>query len=101
MQIINQNISAIKNLCVKYKVKELYAFGSVTNPKKFNDNSDIDLLVEFGAVNEKDYADNYFQFINSLEALLGREVDLITAKYLRNRFFVQSINETKKMIYLS
>jgi len=45
--IITKNISQIESLCKKYKVKELYAFGSVTDEKKFNDKSDVDLLVNF------------------------------------------------------
>jgi predicted nucleotidyltransferase len=31
------------------------------------------------------------KMIESLKQLLGREIDLVTAKYLRNRFFIQRI----------
>lgn len=96
--IIANNIDQIKALCEQHKVKALYAFGSATTDK-FNDESDVDLLVEFGDVSIEEYADNYFHFIENLESLFGREVDLVTAKYLRNRFFIQELNETKQMLF--
>ena len=97
--IITNNISKIRDVCKKHNVKELYAFGSVTDEKKFNEKSDIDLLVEFGDVSVKEYADNYFYFVDTLEKLLGHEVELVTAKYLRNKFFIQALNETKMKIF--
>ncbi|MBI3511635.1 MAG: nucleotidyltransferase domain-containing protein [Bacteroidetes bacterium] len=97
--VISNNMSAISEACKKYKVKELYAFGSVTDENKFNEKSDIDLLVEFGEASLADYADNYSSFVETMEKLFGREVDLVTAKYLRNRFFIQRVNETKQKLF--
>jgi predicted nucleotidyltransferase len=97
--VITNNISSIREACRKYKVKELHAFGSVTDETRFTEKSDVDLLVEFGEVSLDEYADNYFYFVETMEKLLGREVDLVTAKYLRNRFFIQRVNETKTKIY--
>lgn len=99
MNIIKKNIKSIRDLCIKHKVRELYAFGSVINEKKFNKKSDVDLLVEFKKIPLLDYADNYFSFIEGLEKLFNRQVDLLTEKYLKNRFFIQNINRTKKKIY--
>ena len=47
MNLITQNIESIKALCKSHKVKSLYAFGSVLSDK-FNDESDIDLIVKIG-----------------------------------------------------
>ncbi len=80
-------------------MKELYAFGSVTDELKFNEKSDIDLLVEFEDVSINEYADNYSSFVETMESLLGRAIDLVTAKYLRNKFFIQRVNETKMKIF--
>ena len=101
MQIINQNIEAIKNLCVKYKVKELYAFGSVTDEKKFNEKSDVDLLVDFDKtkIPEQDFADYFFDLADGLEKIFQRRVDLMTMKSLKNKFFIQSVNINKQQIY--
>ena len=46
MNLINNNISKIKELCEKFKVNKLYAFGSVLT-SRFNDESDVDILVKF------------------------------------------------------
>jgi len=96
--LITNNINKIKLLCKQHKVKELYVFGSAVSDK-FNDVSDVDLLIEFGEVKIEEYADNYFIFVEALEKLFGRNVDLVTAKYLRNRFFIQELNETKQMLF--
>ena len=48
----------IKILCETHKVKTLYAFGSVLSDK-FTIDSDIDLIVDFEALDILDYADNY------------------------------------------
>ncbi len=96
--IIANNINEIKTLCKKHKVKELYVFGSAVSDK-FNDESDVDLLVEFDSVDLMEYAENHTNFTESLEKLFGRAVDLVTAKYLRNRFFIKEINETKQVLF--
>lgn len=96
--LITDNINQIRTLCKEHKVKELYAFGSATTDK-FNEESDVDLLVEFGEVSIEKYADNYFDFIESLEKLFGRGVDLVTAKYLKNRIFIKRLNDTKQMLF--
>ena len=101
--LITNNIEQIKTLCVEHKVKELYAFGSVVSDR-FNEESDVDLLVEFMEINYNEteiklYTENYFDFIEKLEKLFGREVDLVTARFLRNRFFIKRLNETKQMLF--
>jgi len=96
--IIANNINEIKTLCKKHKVKELYVFGSAVSDQ-FNEESDVDLLVEFESVDLKEYAENHSNFTESLEKLLGRAVDLVTAKYLRNRIFIKRLNETKQILF--
>jgi hypothetical protein len=75
-------------------------FGSILTDR-FNDNSDVDLLVNFDTSNHEDwdYVSNFFQFQDSLESLFGRKVDLIEEKGLKNKFFIRNLNRTKKQIY--
>ena len=47
----------------------------------------------------EEYAGNYFDFIEKIEFLLGRKIDLVTAKYLKNRIFIKRLNETKQMLF--
>lgn len=98
--IITNNISHVKFLCKKYKVKELYAFGSVTR-KDFKKNSDVDLLVDFKRIGIFKHAEYYFSLIESLEKVFNRKVDLLTLKSLRNPYFIEEINETEVKIYES
>ena len=96
--IIKNNLDKISFVCKKYKVKEMYAFGSVTR-KDFKKKSDVDLLVEFKKLPILEYADNYLGFEESLMKLFSRKVDLVSPKYLRNRFFIKEVNDTKQKIY--
>ena len=74
MNLIENNIQKIIDLCKKHKVHRLFVFGSVLT-SRFNDNSDIDLVVDFNKAEVNDYFDNYFDLKYSLEDLLGREID--------------------------
>ena len=98
MNIIELNIDNIHYLCNKYNVGKLFAFGSVNNDK-FNDNSDIDLIVNFNNVDLYNYADNYFDFKFSLENLFKRNVDLLEDKAINNPYLRQSIDSSKQLIY--
>lgn len=79
-------------------MKSLYAFGSVLTDK-FNDESDIDLIVNFSDVLLLDYADNYFDLKFSLEDTFKRPVDLLEEKAIKNPYFKISVEKTKQLIY--
>ena len=46
MKLIERHIKSIAALCRKYKVNRLFVFGSVLTDR-FNDGSDIDMVVDF------------------------------------------------------
>ncbi len=92
--IITNNIDQIKNICEKHHVKELYVFGSAAK-NKMTDKSDVDFSIDFDGVSEIDFANNYFLLIERLQDLLNRKVDFVTEKYLRNKYLIREINETK------
>ena len=71
MKLIENNIQKIIDLCKKHKVHKLFVFGSVLT-SRFNDNSDIDLVVDFNKAEVSDYFDNFFDFKYALENLFGR-----------------------------
>jgi len=96
--VITNNLSRIQEVCKKYKVKELYAFGSVTR-NDFKKKSDVDLVFEFKKMPVLDYADYFFGLNDELEKILKRKVDLIVRSALRNKYFIQEVNQTKKKIY--
>jgi predicted nucleotidyltransferase len=96
--IIIENIDKIKEYCKAYKVKELYAIGSVVSGK-FSENSDIDLLVKFDNISIEEYTDNYFALHKMFRKIFNRKVDLITENSLSNPFFIKSIEKNKKLLY--
>jgi predicted nucleotidyltransferase len=98
MNLIEENRDKINDLCLKYKVRRMFAFGSVITDL-FKTDSDIDLIVDFKDVELYDYADNYFDLKDSLERLFHREVDLLEEKAIRNPYLRQSIDSTKSLIY--
>ena len=100
MKLIELNLQRISDLCRSHRVKSLSVFGSILTDR-FNDRSDVDLLVDFEPADPDkfDYVSNYFSFRDALELLFNRKVDLIEAKGLRNKYFIANINRTKQLIY--
>lgn len=97
-QIIMEHAVEIQRLCERYGVEKLYVFGSVVG-ESFHAHSDVDILVSFMDSTAEVYSENYFQLHYALEALLGRKIDLLTENALRNPYFIQSINASKKLLY--
>ena len=98
MKLIENNIQNIVALCKKYKVKKLFAFGSILTDR-FNDDSDVDLVVSFNKAEVSDYFDNYFDFKYSLEELFGRDVDLLEEQTIKNPYLKKNVDATKALIY--
>ena len=88
----------IIKLCKKHKVRHLFVFGSVLS-NNFSDESDIDFLVDINSNDPVNYAENYFNLKFELENLLNRKVDLLEERALKNKYFIESINNSKKLIY--
>jgi predicted nucleotidyltransferase len=95
---INQYIPTISPLCEQYRVSKLFAFGSVLT-NRFSDESDIDMVVDFKDIDMKDYVDNYFSLKEALSGALGREIDLIEDKAIRNPVLRRNIDNSKRLIY--
>ena len=97
-KLISDNLYKINALCIAYNVKALFAFGSVCTDR-FNEKSDIDLLISFNQMDYGDYADTYFKLADKFEELFHRPVDLVTENSLSNPYLIDSINQTKTLIY--
>lgn len=95
---IEQNLSIIQDLCKRFNVKQLFVFGSV-NREDFTESSDIDFLVEFNRAGIKGSFDQYFDLKDALEHLLGREVDLVCRRSIKNPIFRQEVESSKREIY--
>ena len=66
---------------------------------RFNDDSDVDMIVSFNKAEVNDYFDNYFDFKYALEELLGREVDLVEEQTIKNPYLKKNVDATKALVY--
>ena len=98
MNIVEQNILSVFNLCKLHHVKNMYLFGSILT-ENFSSDSDIDFLVNFGQVDQYQYFNNYMELKEKLEQLLSRPVDLLEEQTVRNPVLRRSIDHNKKLIY--
>ena len=87
-------------LCKKYKVAKLWVFGSILTTR-FNDRSDVDFIVEFDSdrLDILDYADNFFDFIHSIEDVVKRKIDMVVDSSIRNPYFRKEVNDTRRLIW--
>ena len=106
IDIVKNNLEGIAEACKKYKVKELYLFGSATQEKDFNIHNDIDFLYTIDIDNftgwdsdKYDYIDNIIDLEKALTNLLNRKIDLVPDMIILNKYFKKSIEASKQMIY--
>jgi len=99
-KIIKDNYGALKELCVKYRVRRLELFGSALTDENFDtEQSDLDFLVEFLSLRQGEYADMYFGFLEAAENLFNRHVDLIMPRAIKNPYFLESLNKNRRVLY--
>lgn len=97
--IIEQNIEKLIELCRKYHVAALDVFGSAATQEFDAQCSDVDLLVEFDSSVKAKRFDNFFALRDELQRLLKRPVDLVEPGGLRNPYFIESVEKTRKRLY--
>jgi hypothetical protein len=96
--VLDAHLAEIPELCRRYGVSRLELFGSAASGAFDPERSDLDFLVEFDAVSSGLF-DRYFGLKQSLEALYGRPVDLVTAGSLRNPYFLEAVNRSRQLLY--
>jgi predicted nucleotidyltransferase len=89
-------LHAIKDLCERYRVKELSMFGSALRDD-FSAASDIDLLVEFEPEAQIGFM-TLSKMQRELSGILNRQVDLIPKKGLKTKI-QESILSSAKVLY--
>lgn len=96
--LIENNRVAIEALCRRHGVRALAVFGSILRDDFDTERSDVDVLVEF----EADVAGSFSNFLDlkeSLEKILGRSVDLMEPRAIRNRRLRYYIERSKSPVY--
>ena len=97
--ILENKRQAIAQACKHHGVIRLDAFGSALRDDFRPDESDLDLLVEFGPMEPYARVDAYFGLLEDLRALLGPKIDLVMAGAVKNPYIASDIERTRQMLY--
>lgn len=98
-QFVEEKREQIERLCRQYSVTRLELFGSAANGTFDVAKSDLDFLVEFAPSISLNAFHQFFGLQLALSDLFDRKVDLVDATTMRNRFFVESVNRNRKLLY--
>ena len=96
---LDKQLPDIAALCKRYGVARMELFGSATGPKFDPQSSDFDFLVELDAQAAGSRPRRWLDLADALEKLLGRHVDLVNPRYIRNPYFLQAVNSSRTLIY--
>jgi uncharacterized protein len=97
--LIERYREEVAALCRHAGARRLDVFGSAVRADFDPLASDLDFLVEFDELAPAKFADAYFGLKESLEALFGRPVDLITESSLENPYFRDRIESERRSVY--
>lgn len=88
---------ALAEFCRRHHVRRLALFGSVLRDD-FDERSDVDVLVEFEPGHTPGLA--FFGMEQELQRILGRRVDLNTARTL-SRYFRERVEAEAEPVYVA
>jgi uncharacterized protein len=98
-QLLTDNLSEVIKTLKMHRVKKAYAFGSVCT-NKFNVESDIDFLIDFEeGLDPLEQGEHWWSIQEKLEDMLGRQIDLVSEKSLKNPYFIEELLEKRQLIY--
>ncbi len=97
---LHEKSEQLAQLCREYHVARLEVFGSAADDSRFNSaRSDVDFLVEFQPEAEEHLAALYLDLIAALRCLFNRQVDLVVTRAIRNPYFRQVVDRTRRTLY--
>lgn len=97
-QIVSDNLGEIRVVCEQFGVARLELFGSAARNDFDPEKSDVDFIVEFLDY-ELGISDRFFGLIHALQELLGRAVDLTSARTRSNPYFLDEIEADRVTLY--
>ena len=97
--VLEQNQEKLAQACREFGVERLELFGSAARNDFDPRCSDFDFIVRFRDPDTAGYADRYLAFAETLEQILGRRVDLITERSLRNPLLLREIQNDRIALY--
>ncbi len=95
---LNECQTEIAALCRRYGVQKLELFGSAAHGDFDPRRSNVDLFYEFDS-NPSSLSDGFFRLLEGLEQLLGRKVDLVSSRDVRNPYCLRVANRHRITLY--
>ena len=99
LTIPKTQMDAIADACRQHQVRRMHLFGSALRDDFEPGCSDLDLLVEFQAIEPVDLVQAYFDLERQLMLITGQSVDLVMADAVRNPYVRREIEASKRLIY--
>jgi uncharacterized protein len=99
IDLIQKRRREIEELCRRCHVRTLEVFGSAANGAFDPARSDLDFLVQFLPIPTGQHAEAYFGLLFGLEDLFGRKIDLVMPSAIRNRYFLNGVNQCREVVY--
>jgi len=97
--LIETNLKQLGEICRRFSVTRLEIFGSAVDGTFDPERSDLDFLVEFDRPAGTNAFHQYFDFRSALAELFDREIDLVSARAMRNPYFIRAVNASRKLVY--
>ena len=94
---VTQSRPAIAQLCENLAVRRLDLFGSASQGKL--DARDFDFVVELLPNQPASQARRCIALADGLETLLGKPVDLVTQRSIRNPYLAQAVDRQRISVY--
>src|SRR3972149_3357069 len=86
-------------VCRKFGVLRLDLFGSAAGGSFDPRRSDLYFLVEFCPPRRTNAFHQFSGFQFALEELFGRKIDLVDPTAMRNPYFIESVNRSRRPLY--
>ncbi|SRR6266436_4289851 len=99
ISVLDKTKDRLAEECRRFRVRRLEVFGSAARSDFDPAKSDFDFVVTFADKTPGTYADRYFDFAAAIEKLLGRKIDLLTERCLRNPYFRREIEAARQIVY--
>lgn len=97
--LIEHHRQQIADLCRKYGVRRLEAFGSILREDFDLAGSDVDIVVDFDTQAAGSRLHRYFGFKAEMESLLARPVDLVELAAMPDTRLKRIIQRSKVPVY--
>jgi uncharacterized protein len=86
-------------LCRAYGIERLEVFGSAADGRFDAQRSDFDFIVRLAQQPQESLASRYLGFIDALEALLGRHVDVLADGPIANPYLRHAVDASRRVLH--